>query len=47
VPVDGKYMETVHEVEAGLELEVGVLPDCRIGFRRIAERNPTILQNKT
>jgi len=31
--VEGAYRETMHELSAELELEVGVLPGCRIGFR--------------
>lgn len=33
--VDGRFQETVHELEEGLEIEVGVLPGCRVSFRRI------------
>jgi len=38
VPVEGEYRETVYEMDEGLELEVGVLPCCRIGFRRIVKQ---------
>jgi len=36
--VEGTYQETVHEITQELELEVGVLPGCRIGFKYIADR---------
>jgi len=38
VPVNGEYRETMHEIDEGLELEVGVLPGCKIGFRRIVKQ---------
>jgi len=38
VPVDGEYRETMHEIDEWLELEVGVLPGCKIGFRRIVKQ---------
>ena len=34
-PVDGKYEETIHDLEESLEIEVGALPGCVVGFRRI------------
>jgi len=36
VLTDGVYSETVHELDEWLELEVGVLPGCRISFEEIA-----------
>ena len=34
--VGGEYRETVHAMDEGLELEVGVLPGCTVHFRRMA-----------
>jgi len=36
---DGKYKETAHDLEEALEIEVGVLPGCKVGFGRIAAQD--------
>ncbi|MCL2557936.1 MAG: Uma2 family endonuclease [Treponema sp.] len=37
VPADGKYKETVYELDAALEIESAALPGFRATFRRIVE----------
>jgi len=34
----GKYQETIHELDEGLEMDVGVLPGCRVSFRGMASQ---------